>query len=170
LGKRSDFKRRPQDQYNTIDPRAVAALKPYLVGVRTFAEPCMGKGHLIKELERVGLKCSYMHDLAFGHDALTLVSTDLNGTDNIITNPPWTRALLHAMIMRFQRLKPTWLLFDSDWANNRHAAPYLETCSDIVAVGRLKWIEGSLHSGKDNTSWYRFWHAHRGPTVFHGRG
>jgi hypothetical protein len=100
---------------------------------------------------------------------LRLTLYDVAGADAIITNPPWSRPILHKMILHFQRLKPTWLLFDSDWAYNRMAAPYLDTCSDIVAVGRLKWIEGTTHSGKDNCSWYRFWCRHHGLTKFHGR-
>jgi hypothetical protein len=170
VGKRSDFKRRPQDHYNTIDPRAVAALLPHLNGTKTFAEPCAGDRHLVRSLEAAGLRCTWNSDLSDGLDARRLRPGMVRDADIICTNPPWSRGVLHDMIVHFQSLKPTWLLFDSDWANNRHAVPYLAHCSDIVAVGRLKWIEGSAHSGKDNTSWYRFWYQHQGPTVFHGRG
>jgi hypothetical protein len=38
-----------------------------------------------------------------------------------------------------------------------------------VAIGRVKWIEGSKHTGKDNHAWYRFDTRHRGGPVFHGR-
>jgi hypothetical protein len=172
VGKRSDFDRRPQDAYNTIDPRAVTALKPHLNGVRTFAEPCDGMGHLRLGLENAGLRCVYANDILNGEeddDALRMTLYDIEGVDAIITNPPWTRSVLHKLILHFQSLRPTWLLFDSDWAYNRHAAPYLDTCSDIVAVGRLKWVPDTPHSGKDNASWYRFWRQHHGPTKFHGR-
>ena len=77
--------------------------------------------------------------------------------------------LLHPLILHFQRHKPTWLLFDADWAHNRMAAPYIDQCSDIVAVGRLCWIEGTKQTGKDNVSWYRFWHKHQGGPRFHNR-
>lgn len=170
MGKRSDFKRRPQDAYQTIDPRAVAALLPHLSAVNTFAEPCVGQGKLMHWLIMLAdLHVVMANDVCLmdGKDALTV--TDFKNADAIITNPPWTRVLLHAMILHFQKHLPTWLLFDSDWAFNVHAAPYLGCCSDIVAVGRLKWIEGSKHSGKDNVSWYRFWHGHSGGPHFHGR-
>ena len=98
-----------------------------------------------------------------------LTETHFGSVDAIITNPPWTRAVLHPMIMHFQQFHPTWLLFDSDWAYNKQAKPYLEHCSDIVAVGRLRWIASSKMSGKDNCSWYRFWHKHNGGPRFHGR-
>ena len=51
----------------------------------------------------------------------------------------------------------------------RQAAPYLPHCSDIVAIGRVKWIEGSKHTGKDNACWYKFNSKHRAGPVFHWR-
>ena len=168
MGKRSEFERRPQDAYQTIDPHAAAALFPYLVGVNTYAEPCCGRGRLIYWLAKLDLRCVLATDLAMTDiDALTI--TDFKGADAIITNPPWTRALLHPMILHFQKHCPTWLLFDSDWAYNVSAAPLLWRCTDIVAVGRLLWIEGTDKKGKDNCSWYRFWHEHEGGPRFHGR-
>ena len=58
---------------------------------------------------------------------------------------------MHRLIAHFQRIAPTWLLLDSDWESTRQAAPFLPHCSDIVTIGRVKWIEGSKHTGKDNT-------------------
>ena len=63
---------------------------------------------------------------------------------------------MHALIAHFQRIAPTWLLIESDWASTRQAAPFMPYCSDIVILGRVKWIEGSKHTGKDNHAWYRF--------------
>jgi hypothetical protein len=40
-------------------------------------------------------------------------------------------------------------------------------CSDIVTIGRVKWIEGSKHTGKENHAWYRFDARHRGGPVLH---
>ena len=42
------------------------------------------------------------------------------------------------------------------------AVPFLRHCSDIVTIGRVKWIEGSKHTGKDNHAWYRFDARHKG--------
>ena len=157
MGKRSEFKRRPMDAYQTIDPRAVGKLLPHLAGVRTFVEPCAGEGLLVSQLEGVGLRCSHKSDIDTGTDALSL---EFPRADAIITNPPWTRDILHQMIVHFQRQAPTWLLFDADWAHTKQAAPYLPSCSHIVAVGRLKWIEDSPSCGKDNAAWYRFHAQH----------
>jgi hypothetical protein len=86
----------------------------------------------------------------------------------IITNPPWDRPPMHQIIDRCSRLAPTWLLFDADWAFTRQAAPYLQYCRRIVAVGRVRWIAGSEMTGKDNVAWYLF-DAERCTTDFIGR-
>ena len=39
-----------------------------------------------------------------------------------------------------------------------------------MTIGRVKWIEGSKHTGKDNYAWYRFDITHKSGPVFHGRG
>lgn len=166
MGKRSDFKRRPMDTYFTIDHDAVTPLCPFLGSVKRFAEPCAGEGHLVRHLERVGLECVYRADLAEGVDALS--TKNFGRCDAIITNPPWSRPILHDLIRHFQTCAPTWLLFDADWAHTKQSSPFLEQCSHIVAVGRLRWIEGTNHKGKDNVSWYRFWHEHTGGPRFYG--
>ena len=40
-------------------------------------------------------------------------------------------------------------------------------CSDIVILPRLKWIEGSKDTGKDNHAWFKFDHRHNGGPVLH---
>jgi hypothetical protein len=168
MGKRSNFDRREADFYPT--PRAaVVPLIPYLrgSGIRTFAEPCAGDGALVRHLESFGLRCVYAGDISSGQDALAL--DHYGAADAIIANPPYTRELMHRLIAHFQRILPTWLLLDSDWACTRQAAPFLPCCSDIVAIGRVKWIEGSKHTGKDNHAWCRFDIRHKRGPVFHGR-
>jgi hypothetical protein len=166
MGKRSNFKRREADFYPT--PRAaVVPLIPHLREIRTFAEPCAGDGDLIRHLESFGMRCVYAGDIRGGQDAL---STDSYGAaDVIITNPPWSRDLMHRMIAHFSQIAPTWLLLDSDWAQTKQSAPFMPSCSDIVAIGRVKWIEGSKHTGKDNCAWYRFDARHAASSVFHCR-
>jgi hypothetical protein len=165
MGKRSNFERIPRDFYPT-PYAAVPLLIPHLRGVRTFAEPCSGDGALVHHLELFGLHCVYSGDIATGQDALAL---DTYGSaDAIITNPPYTRDLMHKLIAHFQRIAPTWL--DYDWAATKQAAPFVPHCSDIVSIGRVKWFENFKCTGKDNYAWYRFDIRHtRGP-VFHGRG
>jgi hypothetical protein len=54
---------------------------------------------------------------------------------------------MHRLILHFQRIAPTWLLLDLDWASTRQATPFMSSC--IVAIGHVKWIEGSKHTSKD---------------------
>ena len=166
MGKRSDFARRPMDDYPTIDPRAVRVLAPHIEGLSAFAEPCCGDMDLVRDLEAIGLRCSYAGDIKTGENALLI--SEFGDCDVIISNPPWTREILHPMIRHFQSIAPTWLLFDADWAYTKQSAPYLDQCSHIVAVGRLKWIPGTKQTGKDNCSWYRFHAQHTGGPKFIG--
>ena len=112
MGKRSHFERREADFYPT--PRAaVVPLIPHLRGIRNFAEPCAGDGALIRHLQEFGLSCVFAGDIRNGQDALALGS--YGAADAIITNPPWSRDVLHGLITHFQNIAPTWLLLDADY-------------------------------------------------------
>lgn len=156
MGKRSEFERIPKDFYRTIDPRAVEPLKGFLIGGCNYYEPCCGQGDLMVMLDNVGFSCVGASDISTGVDALSLTVDDLNGAELIITNPPWSRDILHPLIDHLSNLLPTVLLFDADWAHTKQARPYLKYCHGIISVGRLKWIEGTTMSGKDNCAWYCF--------------
>lgn len=154
MGKRSDFKRVDKDYYPTIDIRAWYALKPHLPDDFTYAEPCYGGGHLSRMIEG---HMVYASDLENDNiDALDIIDDDIYHADYIITNPPWSRKILHPMIDHFRSLKPTWLLFDADWAHTKQSSEYMKYCKKIVSIGRLIWIEGTKTSGKDNCAWYLF--------------
>lgn len=172
MSKRSKkFDPRPRDLYETFDHRAVDALMPHLPATYTYyAEPCAGNGALIENMSRYarvggGPVCRYTGDIASGRNAFDLNYNDLigHGCAFIITNPPWTREILHEMIVHFAMLKPTWLLFDSDWAFTQHASRIGVYPRKIVSVGRIKFIRGSQNSGFDNCAWYFFDGAHKGP-------
>jgi hypothetical protein len=151
-------KRIEKDFYPTIDDRAVIHLLPHLKNIHSYVEPCCGQMHLVRMLERLApnILCYEYSDIDNGQDALQINQDYMLFADAIITNPPWSRDILHPMIMHFKELAPTWLLFDADWAHTKQAIPYLKFCTDIVSVGRLIWIEGTKTSGKDNCAWYRF--------------
>jgi hypothetical protein len=102
MGKRSAFERIAGDFYPTP---AVPPLIPHLRRVRTFAEPCAGDGALIQHLASFRLRCVYQGDISTGQDALALDS--YGDADAIITNPPYARPLMHAMIAHFQEITPT---------------------------------------------------------------
>lgn len=155
--------RRPRDLYRTTDAAAVRGLRPFLLPGSTFCEPCAGLFDLAILLERVaGLRCVAAYDVAppepgiGARDARTLTVGDLNGAREIITNPPWSRPLLHELIGHLSSLAPTWLLFDADWKETQQAGPLLASCSDIVPIGRVIWQEGTGNGGMHNCCWYRF--------------
>ncbi|MBF9050656.1 class I SAM-dependent methyltransferase [Roseobacter sp. HKCCD9010] len=171
MGKRSDFKRRPQDAYDT-PCEAVAPLLRFLPSRSLFWEPCAGKGDLLDALLEAGHE-GYGTDIeprathVGKMDALLV--TRLFSAQYIITNPPWTRSILHPMIEHFSAMRPTWLLFDADWVHTKQAAPYLPHLRKIVSVGRVKWIPDSPYTGKVNCAWHLFDQNAEGVTEFVGR-
>lgn len=160
MGKRSDFPRRKADQYYS-PAWVVRPLLPFLEPGTEFIEPCAGAGDLIRALQRHGMKCVQAYDIDPGclfirqRDALK-TPPPLIPFVKVITNPPWTRQLLHPMIDRFRRIGETWLLFDAAWSHTAQARAYLPYCSDIVSVGRVKWFEDTEHVSMDDVAWYRF--------------
>lgn len=171
MGKRSEFERAPRDYYPT--PReAVVPLLDHLAEDTTFIEPCAGNGALIGHLAEAGHICLFACDIEphglhiHERDARTL---GMNGADCFITNPPWSRPVMHQIITNLSMQLPTWLLIDADWMHTRQASPYLPWVRKIVSVGRVKWIPDSPHTGKDNCCWYLFNQRSSGPTEFIGR-
>ena len=87
----------------------------------------------------------------------------------IITNPPWDRKILHALIEKIvDEKRAAWLLFDADWCHTKQSTQYMPYVGKIVSIGRVKWIEGSKHTGKENCAWYYIDHEIT-ETTFYGR-
>lgn len=167
MGKRSDFDRVPNDFYRTFDPRAHKALANVQSPV-SYYEPCVGEFDLVEGLSPYGFRCVGASDIE--KDALTLTANDVAKAEYIITNPPWKRPILHAMINHFVTLKPTWLLFDANWMNTKQSSDIMKNyCTRIVAVGRMKWIPNSKAQGKDDAAWFEFRSDKKTPTIFIGR-
>jgi hypothetical protein len=171
MGKRSSFERVPRDFYPT-PYEAVVPLLPHLREGTVFCEPCGGDGALIHHLERNGHHCWLAWDIqprgsgiSVGDALIELAS----GGDLYITNPPWSRDILHPLIAHLSAHKPTWLLFDADWMHTRQSAPFMPYLRKIVSVGRVKWIPDSPFTGKDNCCWYLFDQTSDAPAQFVGR-
>jgi hypothetical protein len=160
----ASFPRRAHDDYPT-PAKAVVPLLPHIPRASTFVEPCAGSGQLARALSAAGMRHVESYDLP--DDARVHVYPP--GGDCFITNPPWSRPLLHPIIENLRRQKPAWLLFDADWAYTKQAAPYMPFCRKIVSVGRVRWIPDSDYDGKDNCAWYLF-ASEPGATLFYGRG
>lgn len=165
--------------YPTIDPRCIPPLLAHVPAGTVFAEPCAGAGDLIHLLETAGLVCDWALELepqgsclrnrwpiGVGN-ALSLTSADMGEASCFITNFPWHRPWLHALIDHLAAIAPVWSLHDASWAYTKQATRFGHVCTDIVAVGRLKWFAGSRHDPPDNCAWYRFDKQKPRPTRFH---
>lgn len=171
MGKRSAFERIPRDFYPTPF-EAVRPLLRHLEPSTRFCEPCAGDGRLIDHLASAGHVCSEAWDIEPQRadiQAGDALSRQFVGADCFITNPPWSRPILHELIAHLCKQAPTWLLFDADWMHTRQAAPFMPWLRKVVSVGRIKWITGSPFTGKDNCCWYLFDAWAHSPSVFVGR-
>lgn len=172
MGKRSSFPRNKHDAYDTTDPRPVARLLPHLPAGSRFIEPCVGAGALLTQLEAAGHRCVGAFDIELrfatsGEDAQRTpvwrgdaakfsLKRHYYDADLFISNPAWTPEILLPIILNLYWQRPTWFLLSADFAHAGYAAPYMPVCSLIVSAGRVKWVQGSPHSAKDNAAWYRF--------------
>jgi hypothetical protein len=146
------FERLKNDTYDT-PAEAVAPLLPHLKPRTRYIEPCSGRGCLVQHLSAAGHILVKAYDLPV--DA-TSHRYDVKGVDCAITNPPWSRPVLHAIIGNLSWQLPTWLLVDWDWIATMQATPYLNQLRHVVVIGRVKWIEHSESTGKDNCCWCLF--------------
>ena len=177
MGKRSNFERREADFYPT--PRDSAAADP-VPSPRRHPDLCRtlrrrrrfgtASGNLRPALCLPGRRSHPQDALARDHYAAPVIT---NPPYRYPTDRPRTRRLLHDLIEHFLGIVPAapfWLLIDLDWVATLQAVPYLPHCSDIVIIGRVRWIEGSKYDGKDNYGWFRFDCRHNGATAIHRRG
>ncbi len=80
------------------------------------------------------------------------------------------RKVLHPLIEHLSSVAPTWLLFDADWMHTKQSRPMVQRLKKVVSVGRVRWIEGTNMTGKDNCCWYLFEARDEGqPAQFFGR-
>jgi hypothetical protein len=150
-----------------------------------FWEPCAGNESLVDHLEDTGrFTCLYASDVhptikkdnlitsTQTKDLFSITEEDVKavkgsndeGLDMFITNPPWTNTSkdnyqLFRLIAHLTNFLPTLLLLNanftwnkSSWAKN---GP-MNRCSWIKPIGRVKWIEDSKHSGKEDCAWFMF--------------
>jgi hypothetical protein len=171
MGKRSDFERVERDFYPT-PYEAVLPLVDHLPETFSFVEPCAGDGRLINHLKVHGGICTWASDIEPQADFVLkadALEVEPQVADCVITNPPWNRKILHPMIEHFSDRIPTWLLFDADWMHTKQSVQFIPRLKRVVSIGRVKWIEGSKSTGKDNCCWYLFDKPNGIPTQFFGR-
>lgn len=172
---------RPRGFWPTPRP-AVVPLIPYLPRLARYGEPCAGAGDLIDHLSELwpGGRCVWASDIepqAPGIEAMAVadITADLAGeVDLFTTNPPWPRigqkgdpAL--SIIRHLASIAPTWVLLPWDFGANDYFRALIGQCSDIVPVGRVKWIPDSSSAGVDNCAWFRFDAQNRHPATVRPR-
>ena len=165
MGKRSEFDRNERDYYRTFDRKAVSPLVKHLPYDVCFTEPFCGDGALIGNIvdhlpKAKVISCSDIHPLISGADVCDYKDATYFNDSFVISNPPWNRKILHKAIDFYWNLwesrnVTTWLLFDANWLWTKQAKPYYPKIEYIVPVGRVKWIEDSKMSSKDDVAWYK---------------
>ena len=160
MSKRTSMDKIPKDFYPTTDPKALPEDFLRFISGKNYGEPCCGDGDLINLIGDVSY-CEWASDVEVRpvgrqKDAVDLTEEDLSMCDVLITNPPFTRSVLLPMIDHFISLKPTWLLLPADMMHNKYFSSYMDKCSVVVSVGRLKWFKDSPHTSTDNFAWY-YW-------------
>jgi hypothetical protein len=158
------FKRNPQDNYET-PPNAVMPLLELIDRRARFIEPCAGAGKLTRCLIAHGLTCVGEYDLPV--DARTRCY-DVTGADFFVTNPPWRRDVLHAIIENLSNQLPAWLLLDWDWLSTKQSAPFVPRLRAFTPIGRVKWIPDSPSVGMDNACWCLFGAPRTALPAFYG--
>lgn len=149
---------RPRDYWPTIDPKAIPPLLRHLPKGARYAEPMAGNGSLIR-LIGDGADCLWASDLSPQGEGIMqrdVFQCGPDGADAFVTNPPWTRAMLHQIILHLSDQAPTYLLFDADWLNTQQAGDFMERCRKVIHVGRLIWIEDTTNGGFTACCWYLF--------------
>jgi hypothetical protein len=118
-----------------------------------FIEPCAGAGDLVGHLERAGHVCVASYDLPIDARTASYATADAV----FITNPPWRPQFEpNKIIANLSDQRPLWALLYSDWLFTLRATPFLPRLRTVAVVGRMKWIEGSAHSGYENCCWCLF--------------
>jgi hypothetical protein len=162
---RAVSKRAPQFERveNDYYPTPLAAIEPLirvLPPETEFYEPCAGDGSLAHHLIGAGMYCMGMSDAHPQDPTVTQLNAHVLSRSTpggvFITNPPWEIKQLHPLIRTLIALKPAWLLLYTDWLFTKQAAQLVEHATDIVTIGRVKWIPDSPNTSKDNACWIRF--------------
>lgn len=147
--------------------KAFQPLEPYLPPGCTVIEPMAGDGSLCQHLYNTGCEVIGATDIVPQHpnvtqmDVLDYDRTNTPKIDYFVSNPPWPELRKQGLptlpiIEVLRNIAPTWLLLPSDFMFNAYAAEVMGFCGGIIAIGRVKWIEGSANDGFDNAAWYLF--------------
>ena len=159
MGKTSDFERRENDTYDTWDTRAVKPLSAFFMPGAEFIEPCAGRGALVDQLRGMGLVCTEAFDIVPRRSDIAtgnVFDRRFSPADRVITNAPFFRPVLNAVIDHVSPQCELWLLAPASWLFTHHYRRHGGLLHFVLPIGRLRWIEGTKHDHKEDCAWYRF--------------
>lgn len=173
MGKYSDMERVSRDFYPT-PIKAVAPLAPFMKD-KKYIEPCAGDGRLAEHIFKLQPSSTLVaacdiepqkndvlgvaiHERDIVKNPIIHLRVD---ADCFVTNPPWLNNKesgyqLNTIIKSLSSVLPTWLLLNGNYVFNKKSAECMRMCTDVVPIGRVKWIEGSASAGKEDCAWFRF--------------
>lgn len=152
--RRQGLKPRERDDWAT-PYRATVPLFKVLEPCTLFADPCCGRGELIEHVESDGHICTLASDLLQADARTARYAIDHRTV--FVTNPPWRQRFEpNKIIENLSNQRALWALIPSDWLFNLRVAPLLPRLRKVVAVGRVKWVPNSPHSGFENSCWCLF--------------
>lgn len=173
MGKYSDMERVPRDWYPT-PLKAVYPLAPFLRN-KSYIEPCAGDGRLAEHIFKLQPDSTLVEAYDIEPQAeevlgVPIIQRDIvrqpikevyEDVDCFVTNPPWLNNKtsgyqLNKIITLLSSVLPTWLLLNGNYVFNKKSAECMRHCTDVVPIGRVKWIEGSKSAGKEDCAWFCF--------------
>lgn len=179
MSKRSALPRNARDFYST-PIRATLPLLQFMDWGNPvkFIEPCAADGKLIRHLEsQSAMKCVYasdiqplptvsnvntpVHEHGFKVDWHAINEALPIKATHFITNPPFLNTKesgfqLLDLIDTLSAVLPTILLLPTDFAFNVRSAEVIRYATDIIPIGRVKWVDDSKFSSTENFGWFIF--------------
>lgn len=173
MGKYSDMERVTRDYYPT-PIKAVMPLAPFMQN-KTYIEPCAGDGRLAEHIFKLQPTSTLAEAYDIEPQEETVLGVPIHPRDIVeypieevfdvvdcfVTNPPWINNKesgyqLNTIIKQLSSILPTWLLLNGNYVFNKKSAECMRHCTDVVPIGRVKWIEDSKSAGKEDCAWFRF--------------
>lgn len=154
---------KPIDYWPTPE-KAVRGLIPHLDPKLTYAEPCAGRGDLMKHLQHLDWVQAFdasPHACAITPPGLPRIEVgdarrDPISADAVLTDPPFDTDHLLPMMRHWQAQGVTqWLLLPATRIINLYFAPFAGDVTQLVPIRRLKWIDGSRHQGTKDFVWVK---------------
>jgi hypothetical protein len=151
LHQKRGFARRDRDSYDT-PPEAIAPLAALLQSPEPWVEPCAGCGNLVAAIPN----CVDSSDIAPRAPSIRQADAfDEHPILPVITNPPFN--LADQLLTHWLATAPhVWLLHPLGKIANRNWQWAMAHATDILPIGRVRWIAGTANGGYVDHVWVRY--------------